>query len=366
MFVTKYLRSIALGLAVSVFIAACGGSSNVPLPDTGPGTVASYNGPGSKWDYELYDDGTFMVTRRDDVDSPIDLTVEGDYEVTTLGFVLMTVTGASGTDAPSPGDTAWALEVPGYALMLKPIGPSSDQMIPMVVSGDCPTDNLTGNWVIVRKRDTADATATDADYFGSFAFDIAQGLGQLPDRFALSDGFPSQGMSTLQPGSCANGIMNEADALMYLTDNGGAIVHTNLSDPAEASFIFALAQKQLTSVADMDMEYAGILFDDSAAGDKIVPVSVACTGGICSGNFVDDVANNTVGNTQFTLDLFGTLNAPVTGFITGEVSSEGNTGNLACMTDADVLGSGQQMMSCVGQAPGDNTRMFNIILAANN
>ena len=81
---------------------------------------------------------------------------------------------------------------------------------------------------------------------------------------------------------------------------------------------------------------------------------------------MDDVANNTVGTTQFTLDLFGTLNAPAVGFITGQVSSEGNTGNLACMVDADVLGTGQQMMSCVGQAPGNNTRMFNIILAANN
>ena len=269
---------------------------------------------------------------------------------------------ASGPDAPSQGDTAWAIEAEGYALMLYTQG---DSFVPMIKSGVCPTTDFEGNWVIARKRVDADATETDGDYFGSFAFDAATGQGSLPARHALSDGFPSAGAGTLDAGTCADGIMEVSDALMYLTDNGGAIVHTNLNDPDETSFIFALTQKSITSVAALDAEYAGILFDQSSAsGSMISPVSIACTNGLCSGAFVTDVANNTTSG-MFTVDLFGTTNDPITGFLTGTVTNEGgDSGNLACMVDEDVQGTGQRLLSCVGQAPGNNQRMFNLFFAS--
>ncbi|MGI9261372.1 MAG: hypothetical protein ACR2QR_05015 [Woeseiaceae bacterium] len=351
-----------------IYIGGCS-SSDSPLPSTppppppppGPAPVA-YNGPGSVWDTDLRTDGTFQITRRPDLATAIDLTIDGTYVRSAAGFVVLTVDSASGPDAPSQGDTAWAVEAQGYALMLYTQG---DSFIPMITSGVCPSTDFDGNWVIARKRVDADATEIDGDYFGSFAFDATTGQGSLPARHALSDGFPSAGAGTLEAGTCANGIMEVSDALMYLTDNGGAIVHTNLSDPDDASFIFALTQKAVTSVAALDADYAGILFDQSAAqGAQISPVSITCTNGLCSGAFVTDVANNTTSGT-FTVDLFGTTNAPVTGFLTGTVTDEGgNSGNLACMIDEDVQGSGQRLLSCVGQAPGNNQRLFNLFFAS--
>jgi len=41
------------------------------------------------------------------------------------------------------------LGVPGYAFMLRPMDSTNDQLIPMVVAGECPTSNLSGNWVTV-------------------------------------------------------------------------------------------------------------------------------------------------------------------------------------------------------------------------
>ena len=365
------LATASIVAATCLIVAACNSSSSKPTPTpvppppaADPVTSIEYNGPGSKWDVSLEDDDTFQITRRPDVNSAIDLTVNGTWTRNAMGFVVLTVDSASGTDAPVQGDTAWAVEAEGYALMLRTDG---DNFIPMVKAGACPTDDMLGNWVIVRKHADADATELDGDYFGSFAFDATTGVASLPAQHALADGFPSIGSSgELAPGSCADGIMEVDDAVMYLTDNGGAIVHTNLSQPEEASFILALSQKAMTSVASLDAEYAGILFDGSSAADEQVSaVTLACTSGLCSGALVDDVVAMTTAGT-FSIDLFGTTNTPVTGFLTGTVADDmGNTGNLACMVDEDVQGTGQRLLSCVGQSPADNQKMVNLLFASN-
>jgi hypothetical protein len=38
------------------------------------------------------------------------------------------------------------------------------------------------------------------------------------------------------------------------------------------------------------------------------------------------------------------------------------TGNLACMADTDVAGTGRTIMSCVGQSPGDTAKTFNVMV----
>ncbi|MBT8078015.1 MAG: hypothetical protein KJO31_05525 [Gammaproteobacteria bacterium] len=365
------IATMSVVAAAYFIVAACSSSGNnstatpvPPPPAPDPVTSNAYNGPGSKWDVSLNDDNTFEITRQPDIDAAVDLTVNGTWQRNAMGFVLLTVDSASGTDAPNPGDVAWAVEAEGYALMLETEG---NNFTPMIKSGACPEADMAGNWVIVRKHEDADATEVDGDYFGSFAFDAMTGVANLPDQHSLSDGFPATGSSgELSAGTCADGIMEVDDAVMYLADNGGAIVHTNLSQPSETSFIFALAQKAVTSVAALDAEYAGILFDgSSAADDRISAVSIACTGGLCSGSIVDDVVAMTTSG-SFSIDLFGTTNAPVSGFLTGSVADElGNTGNLACMIDENVQGSGQRLVSCVGQAPAANQKMFNLLFASN-
>ncbi len=358
----------ASAFVISSFLVACGGggsSDPAPAPDPQPAAqvVSAYNGPGSVWDVELRDDDTFTIERRATLDTPVILTVNGTYETSPQGFLLMEVTSASGEDAPAPGDTAWAVEAQGYALMLYTQG---DNFVPMIKAGTCPTENFTANLVISRKRSDANANGIAEDYFGSFAYDAASGGATLPARHSISDGFPSLGGQDIPPGTCRDGIMVLDDALMYLTDNGGAIVHTNLQDETDSSFIFALGQKQMTNATALDAEYAGILFDRNlASGEQVAPVSLACTSGVCTGTLVTDVVAGTTDG-AVTVDLFGTTNSPIPGFITGTITDgAGGTGNLACMVDENVQDSGQRLISCVGQSPGDNTQVFNVFFASN-
>ena len=52
------------------------------------------------------------------------------------------------------GEKAYALEVPGYAMLLKPL--DSGQLISMVSAGACPEEDIEANWVIVKMREGAD------------------------------------------------------------------------------------------------------------------------------------------------------------------------------------------------------------------
>jgi len=364
---TRFGSLVKLTLAISIgflLVSGCGGSSSSSDTPVGGGeTTTAYNGPGSKWDVSL-SGGDFTITRRPELASAVDMTVTGTYEDLASGFLKLTVSSSEGEDGPTQGDMAWALEVPGYAFFLRPIEAGSEQIIPMVTAGECPTSDVDANWVMVRKDSDAMADDPERDFFGAFHYDAASDTATLPVRRALGNNFQDQGGQDLVGGTCADGIMEVDDAVMYLTSNGGAIVHTGLNRPDDGSFIFALSQKNITSVANLDGEYAGVLFDDNlASGDKIAPVSLSCTAGMCSGSLVADIETGELDEGSVAVNLTGTTDEFSPGLISGEIVGEG-TGAMACMADVDVLDTGRSIVSCVGQSPGDVTKMFNVIFVS--
>ena len=361
------LIKITLALTTSTILISCSsGSSNT----SATASSNAYNGPGSKWDVELESDGNFEITRRDTPQDPIDLTVAGTYERHTSGFLSMTVDSATGTNAPSQGDTAWALEVPGYALLLKPMG--DDKIIAMVSSGACPTEDINANWVVVKQNDGSDASDDTKDYFGTFSYVASTGTPSLPSKHALANGFATVidggGLGT---GTCTDGLMlvgTEPDiAAMYLTSTGGAIVQTNINNDADAQFIFALAQKEIADIGSIEGDYAGMLFDDNMAdGSSVNPVSFSCdNAGSCTGTLVTDITTGATSADQVTVTLNGSPDALGNGFITGLISDGGSTpGQLACMVDINANSTEKNIINCVGQSPGENTKMFNVMFVS--
>ncbi len=86
------------------------------------------------------------------------------------------------------------------------------------------------------------------------------------------------------------------------------------------------------------------------------PVAVSCSSGICSVDRITDITNGTTAGQPYTLDLFGTVNEPSSGFATGQINVVGGAGN--------VDGTGQRTISCAGQSPTSGYRLFNLILAS--
>lgn len=370
--IKKSLLAISIASLTSSILIGCSGSSST----TSTVTSDDYNGPGSKWDLSLKNDGSFHIDHRPDINSAIDYTVDGTYVRETSGFVSLSVTGGTGVNAPSAGSLAWGLEVPGYAMMLKPV--DGDQLIAMVKAGECPTADFDANWVIVkqdRSGGNADANNAGRDFAGQFHYDFTTGTPSLPVKKALSAGFPGVTGGGIDPGAvtCQDGIMNIPGAVMYLTSNGGAIVHTDggsPSDETDDSFIFGLGQKTITNVNEADGQYAGMLFDASSpSGSKIQPVSLNCTSGTCLGTIVTDVTTGALSSDSVTVTLSGSVNdiggTGMNGFMTGTIDDGlGGTGNMICMVDPDAIGSGKKIVSCVGQSPGDTNDMFNVLFVS--
>lgn len=360
----KTLQFSTLALSLSL-VAGCGSSSSTSVSS---GNSKAYNGPGSKWDVELFSNSNFSIERRNSPTDPVTTEIEGSYARYDSGFLGLTVESATGVYAPSPGDEAWALEVPGYALLLKPL--DGDQLIPMVSAGTCPSGDFDANWVIVKQRVGADAEDSDQDYFGTFSYDRSTATAELPSKRALSTGFPTVlGGSSLDGNSCSNGLMLVGTApdiaAMYLTNTGGAIVQTNINDEDDAQFILALAQKEIGSLDQLDGDYAGMLFDESNPdGNKIAPVAMSCDTGVCTGTLVTDIETGTTSADTVTITLNGTLNFPNDGFVTGTIADSSDSGNLACMADIDANNQDKTIVSCVGQSPGDNAQMFNVIFVS--
>ena len=128
----------ALILLFACALPGCGGGGS------GAGAGSSYQGPGSHYLVALDDDGTFHIEISDDPSSAADTIVDGIYTRLATGFLDMTVRSASGVDAPSPGDQAIALEIPGFALLLKPLD-SNGEIIPMIEAGECPSSDFVAN-----------------------------------------------------------------------------------------------------------------------------------------------------------------------------------------------------------------------------
>ncbi len=367
----KGLLALSIATLTGSLLIGCGGSSS----SSDDVSSTDYNGPGSKWDLSMKDDGTFHIDHRPDINSAIDYTVDGTYTRHDSGFVSLTVTGGEGTDAPVAGSQAWALEVPGYAFMLKPV--DSDQLVAMVKSGECPTGDIDANWVIV-KHDTsgghADANNAGRDFAGTFHFDYATQTPSLPAKKALSSGYPSVAGGGIDPGAvtCQDGIMNVPGAVMYLTANGGAIVHTDgmsPNDETDDSFIFGLGQKAITHINDADGDYAGMLFDDNMGnGNKIHPVALNCVSGSCTGYLVTDITTGAVSADTVTINLtaINEIGGDVlNGFMTGTIDDGfGTPGNMICMADPNALNTGKKIVSCVGQSPGDANDMFNVLFVS--
>jgi len=319
----------------------------------------SYSGPGSKWDAVLRGDGSFSIDKYTNAaDTTVDFGVTGTYTNLDTGFKKLTVEAVTGSGGPSVGDVAYGLEIPGFMFALKPAG-GSDQVIPMVISGACPTTDVDANWVKVNTGDGVSDFA-NADLAGTFNFNATTSAATLPARYNVSGG--GLGSNTVGSGTCANGIMTIGNVEMFLTSNGGASVNTDNTDPTQSEFIFAFGQKAITDVNSLDGTYAGLLIDESkAAGSVIEPVKIVCSAGTCTGQGYTNVETGTVSSGSVSI-TFGAPDSPSTGFITGTLT-DGSTSPLICMFDKNAVGSGKTIGNCAGQSTG-GTALFNVLFVS--
>jgi hypothetical protein len=368
----RYLRPITFVAAIAI-TAGCNEETTTanapadPVPPVAAAPMSSYSGPGSNWNVDLNEDGSYAASHSVSPGMPGDLSISGSYQQTTEGFISLTIEASSGDDAPVRGNKAWALEIPNHALFLSPVSTNDDHGISLVGGGECPNSDSIGNWINVRAPLSSNAESPEGSYFGSFAYTYANGSTVLTSQFALTVGNPDQGEYSSGNGFCRDGIIQTDSSDIYLSATGGATAHVNAAAADGGMIVFALPRATIGSISDLDGSYAGMIMDEGALfGEKVSPVIVTCNSGLCSGDFVNDVDAGTMAGQPFTVDLSGTINEPGMGLTTGELSLNGATGNIGCMVDPDNTGSGQRTISCAAQSPSQGYQLLNLILVSND
>lgn len=327
------------------FVTACSSGGG------GSGT-RSYKGPGSNWSAVLNSNGTFTL---EESDSSLELS--GTYTTTDAGFRKLTVEESSNTGTVSVGTQAYAIDIPGVVMLLKPITTGS-QIITMVKSGACPTADFTANWFVTKKD--VGANASTMEVAGTFAYTHSNTSAELPNMYR-ADG-TNLGDNDFGTVTCTDGIVTLTNqAKLFLTNNGSAIVRTFGSDNTEGGtddgIIVAVPSASLSAVSDLDDNYVGLLFSGDA-GDE-TPINASLSGGTLT---VEEVDPDT-GASQGVIGTGSgfTVNSPTTGFMKG-TATVSTTGDVICSSTIDVGGSGKNFIFCVGEDPADNTELFNILL----
>ncbi len=361
----KTILTTLSALALGFFAAACTNGSGSSEPDG-----INYNGPGSAWSVLLTEDGDFQIKAREALEDDPFLRVEGTYERYDNGFIELTVGSASGTDAPSRGDKGMAIEAPGFAFLLRPLG-GSGELYPMVTAGDCPDEDFTANWMMMTCNDAGDscgASSTGRDFFGVFNYDESTETASLPARYALQSA-TSQGSNSIGTASCRKGVMEVSDALMYLTENQGAIVQISPDDHDDARHVMALPQETIVQT-DLAGTYVGMGFDKSDDSSFAVSMTMNAGGTAATIYAVDDndLEDATPGSAGGSIavtsvNMIGAASA--NGWFTGTFTATGEAARpLYCTAAADVGDSGKNMLLCIGQSPGDADEFYNLVLVS--
>jgi len=301
-----------------------------------------------------------------------DFTATGTVS-TVNGFKKIAVTAVSGSGGPSIGDKVYGLEVPGLAVILKPVETSNpDQVVVAVAAGSCPTSTLNANWVIVKQGASSNVSNAGTDTFGTFSFSPTTGVASVVTRYSLSALTTDLGGNAFASATCSNGIMtvsNSGDtAVMYLTAGGGAIVNTASSNSSNTQFIFGLPVASVTA-SSFAGTYSGFIYlGNQATGSKFKPVKITLTAGSSTlsgtGNIVTDVDSDAVSSTESATINLTTMNSPSTGLMTGTMVSSGGTTNLACMGVSNANSSGKQIINCASADAGNTAKLSNFLLVS--
>lgn len=262
----KFYGVSLLSILFAALVTACGGSDSVDSVGGGGGGGSTYLGtqsPGDVWTWTLNDDSSFSATN-----STLSHTYSGTYStLSASGFLKLSVTATSDPGViatPTTPVIAYAFEVPGTALIVKPAGTDSDVIV-ATAQGACPTVDTTYNWTVMplagwdsginEAYGITNTTVTGAN------FDFIHELFQL-DGTSIST-TPDLGYT------CLNGKITKtgSDVVVGLTPSGFLIGDNGPNVGGFMGMAAPAADVDISPAGFAGREFRGVLFRNGSSGD---------------------------------------------------------------------------------------------------
>ena len=358
------------------------GSDNEPTQSTS----TTYNGAGSKWDLTINSDDSCSLS-----EELADITIEATCELLDSGFIKISVLSSSGDGAPEAGATTYGFELSGY--MLPFVSFSDNKLIPTVVAGDCPTQDIKHNFIVAYARSNDENSNFDSwGTFGHWQSDydaktltveIYRRDGSRPSEGEDSDGEDTVTVDMDLSTFCTNGetyddtVVPEGDdpysatTTAYWTKSGGLIWHQegHHDDRIENDFMIPY-DDGISQLSQLDGDYIGYTISGNGQTSYAsTPVSVSATNGVFALKQMDVEANSvsSYSHSEFTLssELEGTR-----GLFTGQITQYDETTaskseGLGCAVDLNAGDSGKNVIICGGMLPdGSLENLYSAILVS--
>ena len=383
------LFAIALSTFFALALSSCSsddddstgtGGDNEPTQSTS----TTYNGAGSKWDLTINSDDSCSLS-----EELADIAIEATCESLDSGFIKISVLSSSGDGAPEVGATTYGFELSGY--MLPFVSFSDKKLIPTVVAGECPTQDIKHNFIVAYAR--SNDADSDFDSWGTFGHwqsnsdaktltvEIYRRDGSRPSEGEDSDGEDTVTMAMDLSTFCTDGetyddTVNEEDSYSatttaYWTKSGGLIWHQEGHHDQRIENDFMIPYDDgISQLSQLDGDYIGYTISGNGQTSYTsTPVSVSATNGVFALKQLDVEANSVANysHSEFTLssELEGTKGL-FTGQITqydAKVASEAE--GLGCAVYLNAGDSGKNVIICGGMLPdGILKNLYSAILVS--
>lgn len=297
----------------------------------------------------------------------------GTFRRWSSGFIALTITAISDTGGgltPGVNSVVYAVEIPGVALIVQPVLTGETQIAAMSGQSTCPpATNLYTSWVFTQwntgynynVNNALQPAMGDMDWNASVAAGsgFSQGQATLNQAFNLVNltALPFAAPLMTMRGTCdGNGVMNvpgtgSRGGRVWFTNKGGIIFKNNAGQ-----LVLGLSRTVIPHIRHLAGAYAGFRWSPSGGAAGVIPMGVTINAqgsSVTSHRFLDptDVNNGTDPGFTDTISINQTvgINSPINGMVSGTLTHDGETGNVACSTMLNVVG--RNALFCVGQTP---------------
>lgn len=325
----------------------------------------------SHWRLILENNSDFSLKKYASPSSSSLYTLTGTFDLLDTGFTQLTITSSK----PSNVDvnTISVLSASNHVAFIYPFENNHTQVITTIKADTCPSNGISSeNYIRYQFSANDDSSSDTQDFVGKFDYVSSTNIDThtitLSERYNLTNVEEISGDVNIISETCDDGYVELTNGVHYLTSDQTAII-TQLNDNDEEEILVALASKEISSLSDIEANYAGFI-GHSHVDESPYEVIANCEGTFCTVNGLSDISDDSTTTALYTIDFDEQdINQPQEGMIEGNITSldDGEVGHIICHADNDINTSDDEdtkIMLCVAQSPEDNSGPMNIFLVA--
>lgn len=267
----RIVNRVLLLLVVAATVAimtGCGDSSSLPSSSTGAGSYFGTQSPGDAWSWTITKDGTGSGTFSAKNNTSGN-TYSGNAVTLSNKFLQLKITATTDSNVAigGSGATAYAIEFPNTAIIVKPAG-NNDMPVIGAAQGACPSP-AAYNWIKVPNgswniaTDPAFGTAVTTGSTSSLNFSIPQYL------------LAGTALSTITySGSCSNGVITTTANTTFGVTPSGVFIGDQGTNGGVVGMMQPSAKIGTTAILQAGREFRGFVFMTHPPDgvDKTLPI----------------------------------------------------------------------------------------------